>query len=176
MKALAIGTISLLLNACTSQSPVMQYAALEPKLDLKQYLNGELEAWGQFQDRSGVLVKRFHVNMTATWQGNKGTLDEYFVYDDGSKQRRIWHLEALDNGRYLGKADDVISTAQGHVAGSVLNWKYTMALPVNGKTYHVQFDDWMYLHDQNTLVNRAVMSKFGIRLGEVTLFFRKKSS
>jgi len=50
-----------------------------------------------------------------------------------------------------------------------------MALPVNGKTYHVQFDDWMYLHDQQTMVNRASMSKFGFKLGEVTLFFKKKS-
>jgi len=70
----------------------------------------------------------------------------------------------------------VVGIAKGQVSGSVLNWQYTLALPVNGKIYHVNFDDWMYLHDDKTLVNRAVMSKFGFRLGEVTLFFRKKSS
>ena len=174
MKLIAAAA-ALLVTACSS-SPVAQYAALTPALDLKSYLNGELEAWGQFQDRSGKLVKRFHVNMTGTWQGNKGVLDEQFVYDDGTTQQRIWHLEDLGNGHYTGRADDVIGVANGIVAGSVLNWRYTLALPVNNKTYHVQFDDWMYLHDQHTLINKAVMSKFGFKLGEVTLFFRKKTS
>jgi hypothetical protein len=45
---------------------------------------------------------------------------------------------------------------------------------VDGKVYHVNFDDWMYQMDENVMLNRAVMSKFGIRLGEVTLSFRKR--
>ncbi len=39
--------------------------------------------------------------------------------------------------------------------------------------YEVQFDDWMYLMDERVMLNKAVMSKFGIRLGEVTLAFYK---
>jgi hypothetical protein len=35
-------------------------------------------------------------------------------------------------------------------------------------------DDWMYLIDENTMVNRAKMSKFGFEVGEVTLFFRRR--
>jgi hypothetical protein len=38
---------------------------------------------------------------------------------------------------------------------------------------NVQFDDWMFLLDDAVMLNRAVMSKWGIRLGEVTLAFRK---
>jgi hypothetical protein len=38
----------------------------------------------------------------------------------------------------------------------------------------VQFDDWMYLVDDKVMLNKATMSKFGIRLGEVTLSFTKK--
>jgi hypothetical protein len=38
----------------------------------------------------------------------------------------------------------------------------------------VQFDDWMYLIDDKVMLNKAEMSKFGIRLGEVTLSFIKK--
>ncbi len=174
MKLLTAAT-ALLLTACNS-SPVTQYAATTPQLDLKQYFNGDIEAWGQFQDRSGKLVKRFYVSINGSWQGNKGVLDERFIYDDGTKQQRIWYLEDLGNGQYTGRADDVIGIAKGNSSGSVLNWHYTLALPVNGKTYHVQFDDWMFLHDQQTLVNRAVMSKFGFKLGEVTLFFKRKAS
>jgi hypothetical protein len=49
-----------------------------------------------------------------------------------------------------------------------------LALPVDGKVYHVNFDDWMFLMDDQVMLNRAVMSKFGFRLGEVILSFRKR--
>ena len=37
----------------------------------------------------------------------------------------------------------------------------------------INFDDWMFLLDDQVMLNRAVMSKFGIRLGEVLLSFRR---
>ena len=49
-----------------------------------------------------------------------------------------------------------------------------MALPVDGKVYQVQFDDWMYLMTDKVMLNKATMSKFGVRLGEVTLSFTKR--
>ena len=39
--------------------------------------------------------------------------------------------------------------------------------------YEVQFDDWMFLMDDRVMLNRATMSKFGVRLGEVLLSFSK---
>jgi hypothetical protein len=49
-----------------------------------------------------------------------------------------------------------------------------MALPVDGTTYHVDFDDWMFLMDDKVMINRATMSKWGFNLGEVTLSFVKR--
>ena len=37
----------------------------------------------------------------------------------------------------------------------------------------VSFDDWMYLLDQDRLINRAEISKFGIHLGEVILYIER---
>ena len=45
-----------------------------------------------FQNRSGEVVKRFHVAMTGTWDGDVGVLDERFTYSDGSTERRVWTL------------------------------------------------------------------------------------
>jgi len=45
---------------------------------------------------------------------------------------------------------------------------------VSGRTWHVRFDDWMYLIDDKVMLNTAVMSKWGIRLGQVTLSFTRK--
>ena len=40
--------------------------------------------------------------------------------------------------------------------------------------YEVKLDDWMYLIDENTMANRSFMSKFGVEVGQITLFFRKQ--
>jgi hypothetical protein len=111
--------------------------------------------------------------MVGRWEGNEGVLHEDFLYSDGEKQRRVWRLTDLGQGRYSGRADDVVGEAVGLAAGNALNWRYTLALPVDGRVWHVQFDDWMYLMDERVMLNKAVMSKFGIMLGEVTLAFTK---
>ena len=170
---LALCATAALLSGCASQN-LSAYAKSEPMLDLATYFNGPVEAHGMFQDRSGQVIKRFVVQIESKWQGNQGTLDERFKYDDGTTQQRIWRLTRHADGRYTGRADDVVGEAQGQVSGNTLNWAYTMQLPVDGKVYEVQFDDWMYLIDERVMLNRAVMTKFGFRLGEVTLSFIKK--
>jgi len=162
-----------LLGACASAPTPADYAAERPLLDLKTYFNGPLTAHGIFTDRSGKVVRRFTVAMTGTWTGNAGTLDERFTYSDGTTERRIWRLTDLGQGRYSGRADDVVGEAVGSAAGNALNWRYTLRLPVDDTTYEVQFDDWMYLMDDRVMLNRAAMSKFGVHLGEVTLAFHK---
>ena len=163
-----------LLTACASAPVPADHAAEKPALDLASYFNGELVAHGLFTDRGGKVVRRFTVAMKCTWSGDNGTLDEDFTYSDGQRERRVWRLKKLPGGQYTGTADDVVGTALGQAAGNALQWKYTLRLPVDGSVYEVQFDDWMYLMDERVMLNKAQMSKFGIRLGEVTLTFYKK--
>lgn len=160
------------IGGCASPTP-SDYADQKPVLDIRQYLRGDLTAHGLFRDRSGAVVRRFVVQLTGTWQGNQGTLDERFAYTDGKTERRVWHITDEGGGRYSGRADDVVGTAVGRAAGNALNWRYTLALPVDGSVYDVQFDDWMFLIDQRVMLNVATVSKFGIKVGEVTLSFDK---
>ncbi|MDN5539829.1 DUF3833 family protein, partial [Comamonas sp.] len=53
-------------------------------------------------------------------------------------------------------------------------WTYVLALPVNGRVWNVSMDDWMYLIDRRTLLNRTAMSKLGLHLGDVTLAIVKE--
>jgi hypothetical protein len=154
---------------------VERYRNETPVLDLARYFNGTIDAWGMFQDRSGEVVKRFTVVIEASWQGEVGTLDERFRWSDGSESRRVWTITRQADGRYLGRADDVIGEAVGEAAGNALRWRYVLALPVDGKVVHVDFDDWMFLVDERVMLNRSLMSKWGVRLGEVTLSFTRRS-
>jgi Protein of unknown function (DUF3833) len=161
------------LSACATVEP-SAYKNEKPVLALEEYFNGTIDAWGMFQDRSGKVIKRFTVVMRCTWNGNQGVLDEDFTYSDGTKQKRVWRLTETKPGTYTGKADDVVGEAIGIASGNALNWRYVLALPVDGTVYNVDFDDWMYLVDDKVMINRAVMSKFGFKLGEVLLSFTKR--
>ena len=170
---LAIASLATLgLAGCASPTPA-DYASQGPKLDLKQYFNGKLLAHGIVTDRAGKVLQRFTVQLTGTWVGDTGTLDERFTYADGRQETRVWTIQRGADGRYTGTAADVLGEAQGQAAGNALNWRYTLLLPVDGRTWEIQFDDWMFLVDDQVMLNRAVMSKFGIRLGEVLLSFQR---
>lgn len=165
--------LGLALAGCSAPLP-SHYSAERPALDPSRYFNGRLDAWGMFQDRFGKVVKRFTVEMNCRWDGDTGTLEEDFIYADGTRERRVWTLRRVAPDRFIGTASDVVGEAVGTVAGNAFNWRYTLALPIDGRTWRVDFDDWMFLIDDQVMLNRAVMSKFGIRLGEVTLSFTKR--
>ena len=169
----AVAVSATLLTGCASPQ-IADYAAEKPVLDMRQYFNGTLDAYGVFTDRSGKVVKRFTVVMKCTWNGDTGVLDEDFTNSDGTKDRRVWTLKRGADGKYTGTAADVVGEANGEEKGNAFRWGYTLQLPVDGKIIEVQFDDWMYLMSDKVMLNKAVMSKFGFKLGEVTLSFVKR--
>ncbi len=171
---LAAAFSTALLGACSSAPQIQDYAGETPVLELREYFNGTLDAYGIFTDRAGKVVKRFTVVMNCTWNGDAGVLDEAFTYSDGTTQRRIWRLTRHADGRYTGQADDVVGSAQGEQSGNAFHWSYTLALPVDGRVIEVQFDDWMYLMNDKVMLNKAAMRKWGVGLGEVTLSFIKR--
>lgn len=172
LKPFVIAAAAFLLAACAGPDP-SKYVDQKPVLDLKQYFNGTIMGHGMVQGRSGQVDRRFVVRIEASWNGNEGVLDEYFDWSDGEKQRRIWRLTQVAPGRYIGKADDVVGEAIGEIYGNTLRWRYTMEVPFRNSTIHLDFDDWMLLIDDKVMLNRAVFSKWGIRMGEVTLSFSK---
>jgi hypothetical protein len=164
---------ALLLAACAAPTP-QDYAAERPAFDMKAYFNGKVDGWGMVQDRSGKVIRRMTVEITGTWAGEVGTLDERFTYADGSKESRVWTVRKRGD-RYVGTAPDVVGEATGEAAGNALRWAYVLeAKRDNGDTVRLDMDDWMWLADERTLMNRTRMSKFGIRFGEVSFFFRKR--
>ncbi|WP_130904700.1 MULTISPECIES: DUF3833 domain-containing protein [unclassified Pseudomonas] len=173
MRRLAVLLVSLLLVSCNNVG-VDHYAKERPALDLVAFFSRPVQAWGLFQNRSGEVVKRFHVQIESRVEGQKLILDERFLYSDGTRQRRTWTLEPTGSGRWRGRADDVVGEASGEIAGNALHWRYRLDLPVDGRHWEVDMDDWMYLMDEDTIINRTTMSKLGVELGQVILFFRRQ--
>ena len=145
----------------------------KPDLVLEQYFLGRTFASGIFEDRFGNVRRQFTVDLDGTWDGKRLTLTEDFTFSDGESETRVWSIEKIAPGSYIGTADDVIGAAKGIVSGNTLNWKYDMRLKVGGSRVKVHFDDWMFLMEEDVLMNRAVFSKLGVRIGTVIITFKK---
>jgi len=159
-------------NSCTNMKP-MDFANETPKLAIEEYFAGETRAWGIFEDRFGKLRRQFVVDITGEWDGSTLVLDERFEYSDGETDRRVWTIEKTGPHSYRGTADDVVGYAEGEAYGNALNWSYDMDLKVGDDTLRVHFNDWMFLQPAGVLLNRAKVTKFGFKVGEVTLAFMK---
>lgn len=171
-RLIMLAAVPFLLVGCSAN--LSDYREETPRLVLSEYFVGQLEAKGIVQDFTGKVVRRFSADIVGRWDQGKGVLDEQFVYADGSEQSRCWRLTETGKS-YTGTAGDVVGTATGRVEGNALNWQYRLRVPVSGEEWVLALDDWMYLIDDKTIINRTQMSKWGIPVGEVTLYIRKVS-
>ena len=165
-------SISMSLTGCANIKP-QDYQGSTPSFVLEEYFSGHTKAWGIFQKRNGQVSRQFQVDIVGEWDGENLVLTEDFRFRDGEQSQRVWHIRKIDPHRYEGRADDVDGIAQGTQYGQALQWEYTLVIDVEGKTYKVKMDDWMYLQDDGVLINRTRISKFGFRVGEITIVFRK---
>ncbi len=163
----------IFLSACSGRPDLDDPSLGGPDLNLEEYFAGELKAYGQFQDRFGNALRRFEVDISGQFDGRTLTIQEDFIYEDGTTEQRIWSLTKTGADTWVGTAPGVIGVANGEERADVFNWKYEIDLPVPEGTLRVTFDDWMWRLDEDRVLNRAYMNRFGIEIGEVIIFFEK---
>jgi len=156
-----------------SQS-VDDYAAETPVLDLRDYLSGPLSACGVFFGLSGRAERRFTVDMIGRWLDGKGTLDERFRYDDGRIDERCWSLTFSGDGTFTATAHDVEGVATGVQRGNSAVMRYRLRIGRESGEIVVAMEDWFHLMADATLINRARMTKFGFKVGELCGSFRRR--
>jgi hypothetical protein len=164
---------AVLLSACSTRRPdpagMQAYGAFQ----LEPYFLGEVKAWGLFEPTFGGSIRQFTVSIAGRRDGSALVLDEDFRFSDGETQRRVWRIEADGAGSYAGRADDVLGLARGELRGNGLHWTYDLRLKTDDGGLDVTFDDWLYRFDDEVVLNRATIRKWGLPVGSVTLAFRK---
>lgn len=141
--------------------------------ELTAFLSGRTIAWGIFEDRFGKVRRRFQVEMTGRWQDSVFLLGERFRYDTGDTEERTWRVSPAGAGSFTATCDDCIGEARGVSDGDSIRMLYKFRLKLTDRSLVVDFDDRIYRMGDGIAVNRARMSKWGIRLGELSLFFCK---
>ncbi|GGD66320.1 DUF3833 domain-containing protein [Lacimicrobium alkaliphilum] len=160
---------TFILSACSSS--LDSYANKKPEFNLAEYFNGKITARGIIEDYSGTMTRHFCVDIIGSWENNTGRLHETFYFDDGEKQVRIWELQIAADGKVTGQANDVVGEASGETRGNAFNWKYVLEVPIDGSVYELAVDDWLYRLDEDRLMNRSYMKKFGVTVAEISIYF-----
>jgi len=162
----------VLLTSCSDMKPE-DYINTEPKIKIEEYFLGDVKAWGIFQNRFGKVERQFTAKMEGSFDGEILTLEEDFSWNDGEKQKRKWKIKKVGDDKYEGTAPDVIGIAKGVSYGSAFKFEYQLLIPFKDKKIKVRFDDWIFKQDDKVAINRAIVSKFGFKVGELTVFFVK---
>ena len=149
------------------------FKGTEPVIKIEEYFNGQVKAWGLLQNRNGKVTRQFKANMFGKFENDILTLEEDFYWTDGEKQKRTWKIEKLDDNNYKGSAPDVVGNAKGYQYGSAFKFEYDLLIPFKSKNIKVSFDDWIFKQDDKVAINRATLTKFGFKVGELTVFFLK---
>ena len=165
---------AIFLSSCSTQ--LDEYKDSTPRFDIKSYFSGNVIAWGIVKGFNNKVERRFCVEINGQWQENTGVLAEKFYFDDGEVSYRNWQLTMQKDGSYQGTAEDVEGIATGKQQGFAFQFQYKLQLKLDEKTYVVNMDDWMYQLDEYRVMNTTTMSKLGVDVAKITLFFDKKNT
>jgi len=164
--------MAMLATGCSGDR-IENYAGTTPVMSFEEFFNGPIQAHGLVHNRKGQVIRRFDVVMQGSWNGNEGVLDEKFTYYDGEVSSRVWKVRKIAENKYVGTADDIVGEATGESLGMAIRWNYVMQVKVDGSTYNINFDDWMFRTNGDTILNRSYMTKWGFRVGDITVVMRK---
>ena len=165
----------LFITSCSGKQSMKpeDFKDKQPRLIIEDYMSGNIKAWGILQNRSGKVTRQFSADLNGKWDGEQLILDEKFNWTDGEVQTRQWKIKKIDNHNYEGTAGDVVGVAKGYSYGPAFKFEYVLLVPVKGREIKITFDDWIFMQDEKVAINRAKMTKFGIKVAELTVMFVK---
>ena len=160
---------TILLTGCASMK-IEDFNNTKPEFIPQEYFNGKLRAYGIVKDRSGKIIRSFKGEMIGSWDKNGvGTLDEFFVYDDGEEMKRVWTLKPIENKKFIATADDIVGESPMIANGNTVMIDYVMRTPYKSSTINLSVQDWLHLQDDGVIINHSKMKKFGFVVGELVI-------
>jgi len=157
------------LTACSSAS-LEDYANNRPQLVPEEFFRGELTAHGVIKNRGGRVQRHFNATIDASWNSKgQGRLVERFEFNDGEIQHRTWTLTPKENGRYRATAGDVVGPGKAQIGGNAMRLDYQLQLDYKGRELVLNVEDWMWLVNEDTIINQSILRKWGFRVGSIQL-------
>ncbi len=162
----------LMLAACSAPLPVQHFAGTFPAFDPVRFFTGHVVSWGVMENRSGEPTSVVTTDCVGEADGPDGLrMTQVLHVGDDPPQTRRWQMRRVAPGRYEATANDMVGPATGEAAGRAFHWRWTLALQPGNSLKDVTMEQWWYLLDDGSMMNRTVVSKLGVIAAEVTEHF-----
>jgi hypothetical protein len=104
--------------------------------------------------------------------GQRLTIVEDFLYDDGQKNRLSWVFDRAGAGRWIGRREDTVGTATAIEQNGEVRLSYTADFASDTSVTRLGFEDVIYQRADGVIVNDAVVTRFGFPIGTVRFEIR----
>lgn len=170
MRLLAL-VLALSLLGCSRGMPVEGFRATTPAIDPIRFFTGHVRSWGVLEDRSGQPTDVVTTDCLGKVGDNGLRLVQRLTIGQDAPTTRTWQMRRAGPGRYEATANDMVGTAIGEASGRAFHWTWTLALSPGNDLKNVSMDQWWYLLDDGSMLNRTTVRKLGVILIEVSEHF-----
>lgn len=170
MKGAAAAAVFLAISlaGCSDPLPVQSFKG-PPDFDPVHFFAGAVHSWGVLEDRSGQPTQVVITEGTGEPEGPDGIhFAQRLHVGSDPVTTRDWHFRRTGPGRFSATANDMVGTANGEGSGRAFHWQWTLALRPGQPLSNVTMDQWWYLQDDGSMLNRTTITKLGITVAQVT--------
>jgi hypothetical protein len=121
---------------------------------------------GVFRDITGT-ERRFTARLDGRLAGDRLTVVEDFVYDDGQVDRLTWVFDRTGPGRWTGRREDTVGPAEVVEQDGLVRLSYTVDFRSLSGTTRLGFSDVIYGLPDGRIANDAVVTRLGVPVGRV---------
>ncbi|MGD8325726.1 MAG: DUF3833 family protein [Sphingomonadales bacterium] len=137
------------------------------------FFEGESRFEGFIQDGFGHIRRSYHGHAHGLLDGEKLSLEEHLIFNDGQKDERLWCFTPTDDG-WRATAQGLIGEAEITTTGNdEMRWRYVMEVEVSGCKIGFHFEDVFIRITPNRLLAHTTMKKFGITVARLTSAYEK---
>jgi hypothetical protein len=164
---------ALLLAGCSQ--PLGDFAGSGPAFDPLAFFTGHVTSWGVEENRAGQPIAIVTTDCEGTATGPASIRMVQVLHIGGKPpQTRIWQMSRSGTDTYEATANDMDGQTTGTASGRAFHWRWVLETAPGNGLKNVTMDQWMYRMDDGSVMIRTVVTKFGIRLIEVSEVFRKQ--
>jgi hypothetical protein len=155
-------------------TPFDVVAKERPELRLERYFVGRTHSWGVFETRAGAPKEVLRGSTTGRLRGDVLQFEQDLQFSSGKKMHRSWTIRRVDGHRYEATGTGIVGAARAEARGNAVHLEFTLdAIPGN-PLGRVRMSQWLYLQEGGrVLVNRAKLTKAGVKVAELTECFAK---
>lgn len=143
-----------------------------PAFDPVRFFTGHVTSWGVMENPFGAPTHIVTTDCAGQAEGSDGLrMTQTLHIGTDPAQTRTWHMRRTSPGRFEATANDMVGTATGEASGRAFHWRWTLALQPGNALKNVTMEQWWYLQDDGSMLNRTIITKAGVVAAEVSEHF-----